>query len=135
MPEIFSPAFWVLFLLSLVYARTSFLSTVLGLIFSVRLICSHGYSRSGNALFFLSLDAEEDGGLDAPVQDVASVGAKWLLADLPETPVCVPSTPTIPTGNLEHAENASTLQGLITKEGVKDVMLNNTYKASTGSLP
>nr|GMC54358.1 hypothetical protein Iba_chr01dCG15350 [Ipomoea batatas] len=45
----------------------------------------------------LSLDAEEDGGLDAPVQDVASV--------------CVPSTPAIPTGNLEHAENASTLQG------------------------
>nr|GMC69053.1 uncharacterized protein LOC109179546 [Ipomoea batatas] len=42
---------------------------------------------------------------------VKPVGAKWLLADLPETPVCVPSTPAIPTRNLEHAENSSTLQG------------------------
>lgn len=65
---------------------------------------------------------------------VKPVGAKWLLADLPETPVCVPSTPAIPTGNLEHAENASTLQGENKrrrndgKVGSSDVCMNDSPK-------
>lgn len=34
------------------------------------------------------------------------VGAKWLLADLPTTPTCVPLTPTIPPINIAQMEEA-----------------------------
>lgn len=35
---------------------------------------------------------------------VKPVGAKWLLADLPATPVCVPSTPTKPSSSVIQLE-------------------------------
>ncbi|XP_031101918.1 uncharacterized protein LOC116005821 [Ipomoea triloba] len=39
------------------------------------------------------------------------VGAKWLLADLPNTPSCVPSTPAIPSSQSGQVEEGVVLHG------------------------